>query len=70
VVVQDTGFTDWLDTDGGVLAFNDPDEARAAVVDVTKRYEFHCRQARRVAACYFDSATVLRSLLDRVMGVI
>jgi hypothetical protein len=68
VVVQDTGFTDWLDTDGGVLAFKDLDEACAAVEDVMARYEFHCHQARRVAACYFDSTTVLRSLLDRVMG--
>ncbi|NNM28699.1 MAG: hypothetical protein HKO57_04210, partial [Akkermansiaceae bacterium] len=67
-VVQDTGFTDWLEADGGVLAFTDLDEACAAVEEVTARYEFHCREARRVAASYFDSGKVLPSLLERAMS--
>lgn len=68
VVVQDTGFTEWLRTDGGVLAFENPDEACAAVREVMANYEFHCREARRAAALHFDSDEVLRSLLDRATG--
>ena len=67
VVVQDTGFTDWLEADGGVLAFKNPEEACAAVADVRARYGFHCREARRVAARCFDSDMVLRSLVERAM---
>ena len=65
VVVQDTGFTDWLATDGGVIAFRTPDEAIAGIDDVNRRYEFHCREARRVAERYFDARKVLTDLIDR-----
>jgi hypothetical protein len=68
VVVQDTGFTDWLSAEGGVLAFSNLEEACAAAKAVTDRYEFHCREARRLAEHYFDSDKVLQSLLERAMS--
>jgi hypothetical protein len=66
-VVQDTGFSDWLDADAGVLAFSSPDEAARALAAVDRDYDRHCRAARSVAERYFDSAIVLRSLIDRAV---
>jgi len=63
VVIQDTGFSDWLETGAGVLAFSTPDEALAAIEDVNRRYEFHCKAARSVAEQYFDARKVIRRLL-------
>jgi hypothetical protein len=67
VVVQDTGFSDWLAADRGVIPFATADDARAAIEDVTRRYEDHCRAARDVAAGWFDSRIVLPSLLERAL---
>jgi hypothetical protein len=64
VVTQDTGFSSWLETGAGVLAFRDGEEARHAIREVSSRYDFHCRAARGIAEQYFDSATVLTQLLD------
>jgi hypothetical protein len=66
VVTEDTGFTDWMPSGNGVLAFRSFDEALAAVTDVNSRYDTHCREARRLAERYFDARAVLPDLLDRV----
>jgi hypothetical protein len=66
VVAQDTGFSDLLPCGAGLLAFNDTEEAAAAVADVGRDYERHCRVARSLAAAYFDARIVLPSLLDNV----
>jgi hypothetical protein len=66
VVVQDTGFTDWMQTGAGVLPFTNPDEAVAAIEEVSRRYEYHCRAAREVAEEYFDSDKVLNRLIEAV----
>ena len=68
VVVQDTGFSDWLVSDGGVMPFRTRNEAIARIDDVNGRYEFHCREARRVAEQYFDARRVLTDLLDRALS--
>ncbi len=68
VVTQDTGFCDWLDSDGGVVAFSTPDEAREALRDVCRQYGEHCRKAREVAERYFDSDRVLSDLIERAMA--
>jgi hypothetical protein len=67
VVVQDTGFTDWMRTDGGVIAFGNPEEALRGIEDVDRRYELHCREARAVAERYFDSSKVLPLLIERAL---
>jgi hypothetical protein len=64
VVVQDTGFSTWLDADGGVLTYRTADEAVAAIEEVARNYARHCRAARSVAETYFDSDNVLDSLLS------
>jgi hypothetical protein len=67
VVVQNTGFSEWLPTGNGLLAFNTREEAIAGLNDVNARYEFHCRAARALAEEYFDARLVLSSLIDRAM---
>ena len=64
VVTQDTGFSDWLPTGDGVLAFSDADQASAAIAAVTDDYEHHCRAAREMVEEYFDSHKVLRQLIE------
>jgi hypothetical protein len=64
VLVQDTGFTDWLSARGGVVAFRTPEEAAAGVEELGMRYEFHACAAREIAAEYFDAKKVLPSLLE------
>ena len=68
VVTQETGFSEWLDTGDGVLAFNDPVEAADCLADVSSRYRHHCRAARDVAEEYFDSRKVLQKLLDDIFS--
>ena len=65
VVVQDTGFSDWLPTGLGVIAFNNPEETLAGIDEINARYEVHCRAAREIAAEYFGSEKVL----SRVIGM-
>jgi hypothetical protein len=68
VVAQDTGFSAWLPSGLGLLAFRDPDEAREAIESVAARYDVHRRAARDIAVEYFDGRRVLTSLLDRAMA--
>ena len=68
VLVQDTGFSDWLSTGSGVLAFASPEEAIAGLGEIDGRYAHHCRAAREMAAEYFDAAKVLPGLIERTMA--
>jgi hypothetical protein len=65
VITQNTGFTDWLKVQSGVLAFHTPEEALSGIRDVNEHYEHHCRAAREVAEEYFDARKVLDSLIER-----
>lgn len=65
MIVQDTGFTRWLETTHGVVAFRNVDEACAAVAEVESNYREHCAAARDVVQSYFAADRVLASLLDR-----
>ncbi|OGP73013.1 MAG: hypothetical protein A2W09_07420 [Deltaproteobacteria bacterium RBG_16_50_11] len=66
VVIQDTAFSDWLQTGVGVIAFNTAEEAIAGIEEINRRYEFHCRAARDIAEAYFDSKKVLTRLIESV----
>lgn len=68
VVVQDTGFTDWLESGLGALPFSTPEEAADAVARISGDYACHCRAAREIAAAYFDAATVLPALVERALA--
>jgi hypothetical protein len=62
-VVQDTGFSAWLPTGCGLLAFSTPDDAAAALADVLGDCARHAAAAREVAAAHFDAGAVLTRLL-------
>jgi hypothetical protein len=65
-LVQDTGFSAWLPTGAGLLAFSSPDEAAAGVEEIDGRYAFHCRAAREAAERCFGSGAVLTELLEGI----
>jgi hypothetical protein len=64
VIVQDTGFSTWLGTGEGVLAFRSPEEAFEMLEELNANYALHCRRARELAVEFFDSRAVLQRLLD------
>lgn len=65
VVVQDTGFSEFLPTGAGLLAFSTPSEAEEALNSVEDDYDLHRKAAREIAMHHFDSDRVLRDLLRR-----
>ncbi len=64
VIVQDTGFSDFIETGRGLFAFSTPGEALSAIEDVNRDYASHCKWARELAAEYFRFDKVLSSLLQ------
>ena len=68
VVTQETGFSDWLKTGSGILAFNNPGEAADCLADVSRHYRHHAAAARDVAAQYFDHRSVLTNLLEDIFS--
>ena len=68
VIVQDTGFSPSPPTGLGVLGFDSPDGALAAIEDVVAHYERHARAAREIAVEYFDAGRVLGALLEETLA--
>ncbi|MFC1883066.1 hypothetical protein ACFL2S_16475, partial [Thermodesulfobacteriota bacterium] len=68
VVVQDTGFSDWLPTGAGIIPFNTQEEALAGIEEINRRYLFHCQVARSIVEEYFDSTKVLSRLIECAMS--
>ena len=68
VIIQDTGFSDWLEAGCGVVPFRTPAEASAAIAEINGRYELHCRAARAIAEEYFDARKVLSHLIEHAMN--
>ncbi len=68
VVTQETGFSDWLRSDRGVLSFETPEEAVDAIAELHGHYEAHRQVAREVAKQYFEAAVVLPRLLDQALA--
>jgi hypothetical protein len=65
VVVEETGFSEYLPTGQGIWSFCDLESAKAAVESVTANYPNACKLARELAFEYFEAAKVLESLIDR-----
>ena len=63
VVLQDTGFSKWMQTGKGVIPFNDKEEAIECIKAVNKDYKAHCVVARNIAEEYFNSSVVLSDLI-------
>jgi len=66
-VVQDTGFSHFMDVGEGVLAFSDEEGALAGIEAVRADWDRHSRAARAFAARYFNSDDVLTRLLDEAL---
>ena len=67
VLVQETGFSDWLPPGPGVVPFTNVEEAVAGVAELAGDYPAHARAARAVAEESFDARTVLPRLLADAM---
>jgi hypothetical protein len=63
-VLQDTGFSEWLPTGYGVLAFSSLEEAVEQIEQVNAAYSNHCRAARAIAEQTFSYKVVLPQLLE------
>jgi len=66
VVVQDTGFSDFIPCGDGVLAFASAEEAADALHRIEADYSHHQAAALQVARSFFASERVLGDLLRRV----
>ena len=64
VIVQNTGFSQVIETGRGVFGFNSPLEAVEAIDEINSNYAKQCVYAREIAEGYFDSKKVLRKLLN------
>lgn len=65
VVVQDTGFGCTLPRGEGIMAFSSVDEAGVAIENLAADPQRHARTAREIAHEYFDSAKVLKRLIEQ-----
>jgi len=63
VVVQDTGFSEFIPTGEGLLAFSALEEARQEIIAVEHDYEHHQQKALEIAREYFGADRVLDRLL-------
>jgi hypothetical protein len=66
VIAQDTGFSQFLPTGKGLLAFRTLADVLAGVEALQHGYADHARAARMIAEEYFDSDKVLSRLLEEV----
>ena len=66
VVAQDTGISELYPVGEGLLTFDDPDQAAAALEDVSSDYARHSRAARALAEERFDSSVVVGRLLGEL----
>ena len=64
VVVQDTGFSNFLPTGRGLHCFATEDEAAAAIEAIEADYEREAQAARDIALTHFDARLVLSRLID------
>lgn len=67
VILQDTGFSRFLPTGRGLLCFDTPDQAVAAIESLLRDPAAHARAALEIAHEYFDAKKVLSRLLDQAL---
>src|SRR4029077_8046293 len=67
VVVQETGYSDWLPVGDGVVSFRSREEALAGIEKINSRYHHHCKAAREIAEEFFDASKLLPLLLEKAL---
>jgi hypothetical protein len=65
VILEDTGFSQYLPSGEGLLSFRDADGAAAAIDGLMTRHDVHCRRAREIAGEYFDAHVVLSQIIEQ-----
>ena len=68
VLAEQTGFSDYLPTGAGLLAFQTMEEALDGVTQIDADYPSHMRAARGIAEEYLAHNTVLPKLIDDCMA--
>ena len=68
VLAQETGFSEFLPCDRGLIAFSTTEEAAAGAESVEADVEGHGRAARAIAEEHLDARKVLPPLLARLGG--
>ncbi len=66
VVTQDTGWSNYIPTGDGLLAFDDQETAAEALRRITAEPGRHARAAREIAEEHFNAQSVLNCLLSEV----
>jgi len=66
VIAAETGFSRFLPSGAGLLAFENEAGVLACIDELNAGYARHARAARAIAEEYFDANKVLRVLLDRI----
>jgi glycosyltransferase involved in cell wall biosynthesis len=66
VVVQDTGFSEFLPTGSGLFSFSDGEQAAEAIREVAANHRRHQSAAREMAREYFAADRVLGRLLAEI----
>jgi hypothetical protein len=66
VVVQDTGFSENIDTGEGLFGFNDPEELEQIFSGIDENYDHHCKKSREICGQFFDHEKVLDRLLNEL----
>lgn len=65
-LAHDTGFSDFLPSGEGLIAFSDLDDVLGGIEKIEANYALHCRRARDFVKEHFSADEVLESLLQRL----
>lgn len=65
VIVQETGFSNWMKTGTGVFPFTQTEDILEALDCIAGNYEAQCLAAQETARKYFEAGTVLSALIER-----
>lgn len=66
VVVQDTGFSQTIQTGKGMFPFKTIEQAVEGITNINKDYKYQCQAARKFVEENFASQQVLLHLLNRI----
>jgi len=66
VLLQETGFSEVIETGRGLFCFNSTDEVIATMIEINLDYAKHCSYAREIAESFFNSDKILTSLLNEL----
>lgn len=68
VIIQETGFSNWLPTGLGVLSFSSEGEAKECLEKVNAEYTKHCQSALEIANRFFNYQVVLSQILNKTLN--